>query len=162
MKKIFLYLFVFSVLMHVFTYMYFSKKIKYEQKKNSKKEQKQAIIDSLERVVFDMSHYTLGGNYAAQDYVERYFANHKIDKIKDSILNHTQIANKIVGYDFPDNPLFISRLEFLNHRWILADFDNSQLGGQVLLRYSLNEDGTFTFEAIDRAMYLPKPTYNQD
>jgi len=45
----------------------------------------------------------------------------------------------------------------MNHRWILADFDNSRLGGQLLIRYYLNNDGTFELETIDRALYLPKP-----
>lgn len=163
MKRIFLYLFIFSVLINVFTYMYFTKKAKFESDREHKKEQKatekQAVIDSLERKIFDMSHYTLSGNYSAQDYIENYLLNYDIEKVRDSILNMNfgKGGNKLVGYDFPEDPIIISRLEFMNHRWILADFDNSKLGGQILLRYYLNEDGTFEMETIDRAVYLPKP-----
>ena len=163
MKKIYLYLFIFAVLINVFTYMYFTKQIKFQAEKHQKKEtksvEKQTIIDSLEVKIFDISHYTLTGNYAAQDYVGRYFEGHTIQKIKDSILdmNHVKGGNQLAGYDFPDDPIIISRLEFMNHRWILADFDNSRLGGQLLIRYYLNNDGTFELETIDRALYLPKP-----
>ncbi len=163
MKKVYLYLFIFAVMINVFTYMYFTKKAQHENKQNQKKElkatEKQAIIDSLEVQMFRMSHYTLAGNYSAQDYVDRYFENHNIEKIRDSILNlnHVRGGNTLVGYDAPEDPYVISRAEFLNHRWILADFDNSRMGGQLLIRYYLESDGTFSFETIDRAVYLPKP-----
>ncbi len=163
MKRIYLYLFIFSVLLNVFTYMYFTKKAKYEaesiQNVERKSADKQAVIDSLEIKLFEMSHYTLNGNGLAQDYVERYFADHNIEKIRDSILelNHLKEGNSLVGFDSPDDPFVISRMEFLNHRWILADFDNASLGGQVLIRYYLNNDGTFELEAVDKAFYLPKP-----
>jgi len=159
-------LFIFSVLFNVFIYAYFTKKEKYEIQRTQKKEQiiaeKQHHIDSLEQKIFDLSHYTLDGNYGAQDYIERFFSGHSIEKIRDSILNNLPTANKLVGYDFPEDPMFISRLVFLNHCWILADFDNSQLSGQVLIGYYINENGTFTFKTIDRAMYLPKPNYSVD
>lgn len=163
MKKLFLYLFVFAVLINVFTYMYFTKQMKFQAEKHQKKEtkstEKQTVIDSLEVKIFEMGHYTLGGNYSAQDYVERYFEGHTIEKVRDSILdmNHVKGGNQLAGYDFPDDPIIISRLEFMNHRWILADFDNSKLGGQLLIRYYLNNDGTFELETVDRALYLPKP-----
>ncbi|MFA5557016.1 MAG: hypothetical protein AB7D46_02325 [Flavobacteriaceae bacterium] len=163
MKRIYLYLFIFSVLLNVFTYMYFTKKAKYEseniQKKEAKVQNKQAVIDSLEIKLFEMSHYTLRGNGFAQDYVERYFDYNNLEKIRDSILelNHLKEGNSLVGFDSSDDVFVISRMEFLNHRWILADFDNRALGGQLLVRYYLNDDGTFELETVDRAFYLPKP-----
>lgn len=163
MKKVYLYLFIFSVMINVFTYMYFTKKAQFEEKQQQKKElkitEKQTIIDSLEVQMFRMSHYTLGGNYSAQDYVDRYFKGHRMERIKDSIfnLNHVKGGNTLVGYDAPEDPYVISRAEFLNHRWVLADFDNSRMGGQLLIRYYLESDGNFSFETIDRAVYLPKP-----
>lgn len=163
MKRIYLYLFIFSVLLNVFTYMYFTKKAKSESEREHKKEQKsadkQAIIDSLEIKIFEMSHYTLGGNGFAQDYVEKYFDGYSLEKIRDSILelNHGKGGNSLVGYDSSEDVFVISRMEFLNHRWILADFDNSELGGQLLIRYYLNNDGTFELKPLDNAFYLPKP-----
>ena len=162
MKRIYLYLFIFSVLLNVFTYMYFTKKAKSESDREHKKEQKsadkQVVIDSLEMKIFEMSHYTLKGNGLSQDYVEKYFEGYSLEKIRDSILelNHKKGGNSLVGFDSPEDIFVISRMEFLNHRWILADFDNSELGGQLLIRYYLNEDGTFEFETLDSAFYLPK------
>ncbi len=163
MKRIYLYLLIFSVLLNVFTYMYFTKKAKFESEKEHKKEQKvadkQAVIDSLEIKIFEMSHYTLGGNGAAQDYVEKYFDGYSLEKIRDSILelNHQKGGNPLMDYDSPEDKFIISRMEFMNHRWILADFDNSELGGQLLIRYYLNNDGTYELKTLDRAFYLPKP-----
>lgn len=162
MKKILLYLFIFTVLINVFTYAYFTKKQKHEaelhQKTELKLEKKQQLIDSLELKVFEMSHYTLQGNDFSQDYLNRYNGNEVVKKIEDSILNlnHVRGGNKLIGFDYPEDPIVISRMKFMNHRWILADFDNSTLGGQVLIRYYVNSDETFEMEVIDKAMYLPK------
>ncbi len=162
MNKIFLYLLIFAVLVNVFTYAYFTKKQKYEaelhQKTELKLEKKQQLIDSLELKVFEMSHYTLQGNDFSQDYLNRYNGNEVVKKIEDSILNlnHVRGGNKLIGFDYPEDPIVISRMKFMNHRWILADFDNSTLGGQVLIRYYVNSDETFEMEVIDKAMYLPK------
>ncbi len=162
MKRIYLYLFIFAVLMNVFTYMYFTKKAQYEaeitNKKVSKLEDKQKVIDSLEFKILEISNYTLQGNGAAQDYVERYVSLNDLERIKNSILelNHTKGGNTLVGYPDDNDPYVISRMIFVNHRWIIADFDNSQLGGQVLIRYYVSENGAFEFEAVDKAFYLPK------
>lgn len=162
MKKIYLYLFIFSALINVFTYMYFTKKEANELKRMEKIEQKyqdkKATIDSLETQIFEISHYSLKGNYSAQDYIEKYFENHDVQKVKDSILNlnFQKEGNSLVGYPDPNDRMIISRAEFLNHRWILADFDNKGMGGQILIRYYLNADGTFSMETIDKAFYLPK------
>lgn len=162
MKKIFLYLFIFSVLINVFTYMYFTKQADFiaqrYQKKEIKINEKQTVIDSLEIRLFEMSYYTLSGNNLAQDYIEDFYLTYGMERVKDSILslNHLKGGNSLIGHDSPEDPLVISRLEFLNHRWILADFDNTSLGGQVLIRYYLHNDGTFNLEAIDKAFYLPK------
>src|SRR5690606_3824797 len=162
MKKIYLYLFIFSALINVFTYMYFTKKgtneVERMEKMEQKYEQKKAVIDSLETRIFEISHYSLNGNDSALDYVEKYFDNYDIQKVKDSILNldFEKEGNSLVGYPDSNDRMIISRAEFLNHRWILADFDNKAMGGQVLIRYYLNADGTFSMETLDRAFYLPK------
>lgn len=162
MKRIYLYGFIFSMLLNVFTYMYFTKKENFEQGRAEKREhkckEKQVVIDSLNNIIFDMSQYTLAGNEQAQDYVEKYFEGHSIEKVRDSILalNHLKGGNSLVGMDSPDNPFLISRMQFVNHRWIIADYDNQYLGGQVLIRYFLNPDGSFDLEAVDKGMYLPK------
>ena len=162
MNKIFLYLLIFAVLVNVFTYAYFTKKQKHEdevhQKSEMRLERKQQIIDSLDLKIFEMSHYTLKGNDFAFNYLEKYNGNHLIKQVEDSILsmNHVRGGNKLIGFDYPEDPFVISRMEFMNHRWILADFDNSSLGGQVLIRYYVNDDETFTMDVIDKAMYLPK------
>jgi len=143
--------------------MYFTKKAVTEAERIEKWEKKyadkKAVVDSLENQIFEISHYSLKGNYSAQDYVEKYFENHDIQKVKDSILNlnFEKEGNSLVGYPDPNDRMIISRAEFLNHRWILADFDNKTMGGQILIRYYLNADGTFSMETLDRAFYLPKP-----
>ncbi|HUH50730.1 MAG TPA: hypothetical protein VLZ11_01345 [Flavobacterium sp.] len=162
MKKIFLYLLIFAVLINVFTYAYFTKKQKHEAELQHntvlKLEQKKQLIDSLDLKIFEMSHYSLQGNDSSLDYLDRYRGREVVKKIEDSILslNHVRGGNKLIGFDYPEDPIVISRMQFMNHRWILADFDNSTLGGQVLIRYYINDDATFEMEVIDKAMYLPK------
>ena len=41
----------------------------------------------------------------------------------------------------------------LNHRWIIAEYSNSNLWGQVLIKYFYNDDKPTDFETVETIMY---------
>jgi hypothetical protein len=43
----------------------------------------------------------------------------------------------------------------INHRWIIADFSDGENWGEVLLKYFVKENNTFTFE-INQSLMFPK------
>jgi hypothetical protein len=41
----------------------------------------------------------------------------------------------------------------LNHRWIIADFSDGEIWGEVLLKYFVNEDETISFEVNQSLLF---------
>lgn len=165
-RKILLYALIVSLLVNVFIYLYF------KQNKTTTVEQTQseeviqqvtpnASIDSLQNIIFDISHYTLSGNDKAQEYLEQMSGSYDIKSLKEALyeLNHVKTGNNFAQFTDNQHPI-ISRAEVLNHKWILADFDTKKISGQLLIKYTIEADGKYSFVAIDRALYLPKPQIN--
>jgi hypothetical protein len=61
------------------------------------------------------------------------------------------MPNRTAG-DFAEK-FIINKIEVLNHRWIIADFSNGDLWGEVLLQYFIEEDESLNFKIIQSTLY---------
>jgi hypothetical protein len=52
-----------------------------------------------------------------------------------------------------EQKFIINKIKILNHRWIIADYSNGSLWGEVLLKYFINEDETISFEIMNSYLY---------
>jgi hypothetical protein len=160
-KNIFLYLFIFALLINIFTYMYFSNKQKFEGERIGKLETaRKSLKDSLEsekEKVADASYFMLVHNDNALDYFAESMDIASLDKkIKEGILdqNSNPKGNPLVGYDALNGTNFlINKIQVLNHRWIIADFSNGKAWGEVLIKYFARPDGTFEYETIETLLH---------
>lgn len=161
-KQLFLYLYILTALFWVFTYMYYSKALTSEQKKYANTEAfNKKLNDSLLNVAYDANHFSLENNQNAQDYLEKYDVTKLIPQIKDALLNFndSKTGNIYTGQDMMNEQKFIiNKIKILNHRWIIADYSNGKLWGDVLIKYFVNEDNTFSFEVVESYLY-PKQQY---
>lgn len=162
-KSLFLYLFIIAVLFNVFTYMYYSKALSFEQGtlKTKTKMYKDSITTLKDRVA-EASYFTLENNQNAQDYFENkttgeFIAPEKLIPFLKANLeaeNDNPEGNKYVGFDKMDGRKFIiNKIKVLNHRWILADFNNGEMWGEVIIKYFLNADGSVSFETAETVIY---------
>lgn len=163
-RQLFLYLFILSALINVFTYVYFTKSQKFEKKQleNSQKKTKDSI-NILYNQLVDANYFDLQTNDNAKDY----FYNQNIDVeklmpvVKDALLEFNTAAE---GNKYIDQPpmngkkFIINKIKLLNHRWIIADYSNGDLWGEVLLKYFVNDDNTISFETLNSYLY-PKQQY---
>ncbi|PKP16748.1 MAG: hypothetical protein CVU07_05910 [Bacteroidetes bacterium HGW-Bacteroidetes-23] len=156
-KSLFLYLFIVSVLMTVFTYMYYSKKVKFEAERfENLKNKMNDTIQTLNNQIFDANYFTLRNNDNAQNYLEDYSIEKLIPKIEASLmeLNDNPEGNPLVDFGkIDDRKFIINKIEVLNHRWIIADFSNGELWGEVLLQYFVEEDESLDFKIIQSILY---------
>jgi len=160
-KNLFLYLFIFALLINVFTYMYFTNKQKYE---NGKIEVMQGRVKALKDSVAaehdkvtDASYFTLTHNDNALEYFAESMPVDSLEtKIKDGViaLNAGPNGNPLVGYE-PINGKnwLVNKVQVINHRWIIADFSNGKGWGEVLIKYFAEPDGTFDYETIETVLY---------
>lgn len=160
-KNLFLYLFIFALLINVFTYMYFSNKQKFEDERIAKLEaSRKSLKDSIsleKEKVAEANYFTLATNDNALDYFAESMDITSLDKkIKDGILdqNSNPKGNPLVGYDALNGSNFlINKVQVLNHRWIIADFSNGTAWGEVLIKYFANPDGTFEYKTMETLLH---------
>lgn len=164
MKKSFLlYAFILLVLINIFTYMFLSKEVKFEQNRYEKTTKK--LRDSVALMtdkLIDANYFSLENNENAQNYFDSAIANKTIayeklipvvtEKLMD--FNANPKGNPYVGQDqIGANKFVINKVKVLNHRWIIADYSDGKMWGEVLLKYFVNEDESISFEVMQSLLY---------
>lgn len=156
-KSLFLYLFIIAVLINVFTYKYFSAKELSENKTHSLPDKKlQDSIAKLNDKIYDANYFALENNDRAQNYLNKNDISLFSEKVKQALLayNDDKEGNKFTGQiKMGTQKYIINNVKLLNHRWIIANYSNGDLWGEVLLKYFENEDGSFDFEIIYTYLY---------
>lgn len=162
-KSLLLYLFIIVLLLNVFTYMYFSKQLAFEQAKSTKTESKlKKDLETVNTKFIDANYFSLENNENAQNYFNPDNATKTIqieklipvvtEKLLD--LNANPKGNPYVGQDqIGPNKFIINKVRILNHRWIIADFSDGEYWGEVLIKYFVNEDETVSFETFQSLLY---------
>ncbi|RTZ02670.1 hypothetical protein [Flavobacterium sp. GSP6] len=162
-NSLFLYLTILAVLSTVFTYMFLSKQVVFEQTRYEKTTKK--LRDSLSLVsnqLVDANYFSLEKNENAQNYFDTTSANKTIqyeklipfvtEKLLD--LNANLKGNPYTGQDqISTNKFIINKVKILNHRWIIADYSDGEIWGEVLLKYFVNEDKSISFEVNQSLLY---------
>lgn len=162
-KSLLLYLFILVILMNVFTFMYFSKQLTFEQDHSNKTELrlKDSLV-SMTKKLDDASYFSLAKNENAQNYFNPENATKTINVEKlipvvtEKLLdfNSNPKGNPFTGQDkIGANKFIINKVRILNHRWIIADFSDGEYWGEVLLKYFINEDESVSFETIQSFIY---------
>ena len=161
-RQLYLYLFILSVLITAFTYMYYSKALAFEKNNNSAeiKNYKDSIIQ-ITNQLDDANHFSLEKNENARDYFADYDVRKLAPQIKESLLafNDNPKGNIYTGQEkLGVQKFIISKIKILNHRWIIAEYSDGQYWGECLLKYFVEKDGKVNFIMMDTYLY-PKQQY---
>ena len=165
-RSLLLYGVILLALLNVYTYMFLSKEVEFEQQRFEKTTKK--LKDSLNLVtnkLTDANYFSLEKNENAQNYFDADGATKTIqyeklipyvqEKLLD--LNANPKGNPYVGQDqIGANKFIINKVKILNHRWIIADYSDGEIWGEVLLKYFVNDDQTISFEVIQSLLYPQK------
>ncbi|NDI99141.1 hypothetical protein GWA97_08655 [Flavobacterium sp. LaA7.5] len=160
-KNILLYLFIFSVLINVFTYVYFTNKQKHDAEKvdnlnvrvTSLKDSLAVTTDYLQRA----DYFSLSQNLNARNYFRGQDADALEIKVRDGIYekNKNPEGNPLIQYpSLDDNPYKINKIKVINNRWIIADFTNGKLWGEVLIKYFVEDNGDITYETMETLLHV--------
>ncbi|TRX39714.1 hypothetical protein [Flavobacterium restrictum] len=162
-RSLLLYAFILALLFNVYTYMFLSKEVKFEQDKFNKVTTR--LKDSLNVVsgkLADANYFSLERDENAQNYFNPEAATKtiQIEKLVPVIteklldLNTNPKGNPYTGQDqIGVNKFIINKVKVLNHRWIIADFSDGDYWGEVLLKYFVNEDESISFEVNQSLLY---------
>ena len=162
-QRIFMYLFIFSVLLILFQYVNskniidnYEKSIKLYQ---SKITQNEKDISKLKDSLFDWQHFSMVGNEEADAYL--FNLGLDTDTVLKAVEDAIYSSNNYVGDDHPIVPyasmtgskLMINTIQIINHRWVIADFSDGKNWGEVFLRYDIDNDGKVTLKLVEHLLY---------
>lgn len=163
--KIYLYLFVFTLLLVIFQFVN-SKNVldTYEKRIKSNEEKIEKYKDSIIQIAdknLELMHFNIDHNEDAHMYFERqgYDSEQLIKIIKDQLIS----TNVYEGPDHPiipyasmtDNKIMINTIKLINHKWIVADFTDGKHWGELFLTYELNDKQDLNFKLVEYTMYAP-------
>lgn len=161
-QKIFLYLFLFSVLISIFQYVN-SKRVFKDMankvegyKKQAKKYKSAAAV--LENENLELSHFNFERNEDAMSYFENqgYEVTALSRLIKDELykLNESKGQHPIIPYASEEgNRMMINTIKLLNHKWIIADFSDGHYWGELFITYYLTENKELKFNLVESFLY---------
>lgn len=162
-KSLFLYALILAILMNIYTYMFLSKEVAFEQDRYKKVTTKlKDSLNSVKNKLADANYFSLANNENAQNYFESSNSGKIIQYEKlipvltEKLLdyNANPKGNPYVGQDqIGTNKFIINKVRILNHRWIMADFSDGEIWGEVLLKYFVNDDDSITFEVNQSLLY---------
>ena len=166
-SRIFMYLFIFSVLLIIFQYVN-SKNIidKYEldiMKFKTKLVQNDSTITTLEDRNFELNYFNIDRNEDAISYFEA--QGYNTDELIPAILDGLYAMNNYEGDDHPivpfvsmtDSKLLINKVRIMNHRWIAANFTDGEFWGEIFLTYAIDENNDLKYKLVEYFMY---PKFN--
>jgi hypothetical protein len=167
-KSLFLYLFIIAALFNIFTYKYFTSKESSGQKSATETNDSSSVTskvmsDSITHLydkLNDANTFSLENNDRAQNYL------YEINKINDVPVFAEKVKQALLNYnDSPEGNKYtdqvkmgsqkfiINSLKLLNHRWIIANYSNGELWGEVMLKYFVEDDGSISFEIMNSYLY---------
>ncbi len=160
-QKIFMYLFIFSLLLALFMYVNSKNVFEDQQARIEKLETKVTTYkDSVASLIesnYDLSLFNLEQNDDALTYFEDqgYDTSTLIPLIKDELyaLNEVKGEHPLIPYaGTGGNKMLINSIRLLNHKWIIANFSDAQIWGELFFSYEV-VNGELKFKLVDSFLY---------
>ena len=158
MKNVILYALVFSLLFNIFqfvnsTKILDSKELEVQKVKTHLKTSRDSILQ-----LSNANYFALESDEDAQEY----FYSNNLDyqkvalKVKEDLiaLNENKQGNALIPYEpIDEKPFIVNTSKILNHRWLVAEFSNGDLWGQILVKYFVSVDKPTEFETVETVLY---------
>lgn len=136
-----------------------------EEKKNPEKENITISVERLQDSIQKLSDDLAEERYFDISFNEdaRYFFHENgIDDPKEFVLQQLMATNitkdenhPLISYRPRRNAKFqINKIKLLNHRWVICDFSDGLDWGELLLKMTLNDNKTLSFEVLDQTLYV--------
>lgn len=163
-KNIFIVLFVFSVLLNV--YFFFSKNTSEKKTETqaihsteaTRNDEKEFLLDSIRKLMIersDLKYFDIQENRQAQDYFFEMGIDNPTELITSAILETNTVKGQhpLIRFSPKNNRFQTNKIKILNHKWVICDFSDGVLWGELLLRYHINDDKKVEFIVLDDLLY---------
>ena len=163
-KRLFMYLFIFTLLLVIFQYVN-SKKIieNYDKKLSNYIEKNDILEDSIQfmkdREADNSYSFRFDTNDSAMTYIEKegFRISEFIPFIKDQLFElnvYDTEDHPLVPYaSMTENKMMIDQIRMLNHKWIIASFTDGTYWGEMLLKYEVIDRKELKFKVLASTLY---------
>jgi hypothetical protein len=135
-----------------------------DEKKIVQKEEKLSI-ETLQDSIRKLSEELSDARYFDIQYNEDsqyFFYENGIEDSEEFVRQQLMATNitkdenhPLISYRPRRNAKFqINKIKLLNHRWVICDFSDGLDWGELLLKITLNDDKTLSFEVLDQTLYV--------
>ena len=135
-----------------------------DEKKIVEKEEKPSI-DILQDSIRKLSEELSDARYFDIQYNEDsqyFFYENGIEDSEEFVRQQLMATNitkdenhPLISYRPRRNAKFqINKIKLLNHRWVICDFSDGLDWGELLLKITINDDKTLSFEVLDQTLYV--------
>ena len=135
-----------------------------DEKKKVEKEEKPSIeilqdsIRKLSEELSDARYFDIQYNEDSQYFFYENGIEDSEEFVRQQLMatNITKDENHpLISYRPRRNAKFqINKIKLLNHRWVICDFSDGLDWGELLLKITLNDDKTLSFEVLDQTLYV--------
>ena len=157
-NKIIIYLLVFVSIVLLFQIVNSGRILKREEALLDDKQNAINILklqkEKLESKIDEESFFSLLGNYKSLNALGEGYDDSIVSIIKDELyeMNISKNKNTIIPYDNINTTFLINQVKVLNHKWIIANFSDGNLWGELLIKYSIDGDN-INFKTIEHFLY---------
>ena len=158
-NKIIFYLLIFVSLILFFQVINSSRILKKDEALLDEKINSISILKSqkklLEERLNEESYFSLYGNQKAYNVLGNKYNDSIVSKIEDALyeINISNRRKKIISFEDMGGVFLINKVKVLNHKWIIANFSDGSLWGELLIEFNIDEDDHIIFKTIDKLLY---------
>ena len=158
-NKIILYLLVFVSMILFFQIINSGRILKKEEALLDEKINLISILKSqkklLENRINEESYFSLFENQKAYAALGDKYNDSIISKIEDALyeINISEKRKDIISYEDMGGIFLINKVKVLNHKWIIANFSNGDIWGELLIEFNIDEFDKINFKTIDNFIY---------
>ena len=156
--KIISYLLIFVSIILLFQIVNSGRILKREEALLDYKENSIVILKSqkeiLENQIEEESYFSLFGNQKAINLLGAKYNDSIVLVIKDALyeINISDKKKLIIPYEDLGGVFLMNQVKVLNHKWIIANFSNGRMWGELLIEYVM-EEKEINFKTIDYFLY---------
>jgi len=156
--KIISYLLIFVSIILLFQIVNSGRILKREEALLDYKENSIVILKSqkeiLENQIEEESYFSLFGNQKAINLLGAKYNDSIVLVIKDALyeINISDKKKLIIPYEDLGGVFLMNQVKVLNHKWIIANFSNGSMWGELLIEYVM-EEKEINFKTIDHFLY---------
>ncbi len=119
------------------------------------------LQDSIRKLSYELDDYRYFDIRLNEDGLY-FFHENSIDDPEEFVRQQLMATNitkdknhPLISYRPRRNAKFqIKKIKLLNHRWVICDFSDGLDWGELLLKMTLNDNKTLSFEVFDQTLYV--------